>query len=68
MSSPSYIFIVLRHVNSAQTNEYWQESYKSIRTHYPDTPIYIIDDHSSPEYVTPIPASYTNITLIQKAN
>jgi len=25
----------------------------------------MIDDHSKTEYVTPIPASYTNITLIQ---
>ena len=68
MSAPnpaSLIFIVLRHVNSAQTNEYWQESYLAIRKYYPEYAIYIIDDHSNPEYITPIPATYTNITLIQ---
>ena len=45
-------FIILRHVDSAKTNEYWQECYKCIRNVYPDTKIVIIDDDSNPEFVT----------------
>lgn len=40
-------FIILRHVNSAVTNNYWIESYESIRQIYPETDVVIIDDDSN---------------------
>ena len=45
-------FILTRHVNSIQTNEYWQECYKCIRQFYPENPIVIIDDNSNPTFVS----------------
>jgi len=39
-------FIILRHVNSELTNNYWKESYKCIRKFYPNNKIVIIDDNS----------------------
>jgi hypothetical protein len=47
-------FILLRHVNSEETNKYWQHSYKCIRKFYPENVILIIDDNSSCEYLTNI--------------
>jgi len=45
-------FIVLRHVNSAQTNKYWQLCYDCIRRFYPENKIVIIDDNSNKAYLT----------------
>ena len=39
-------FIILRHVNSSKTNEYWKECYRCIRYFYPSNKILIIDDNS----------------------
>ena len=44
-------FIILRHVNSTQTNKYWNECYERIRIFYPDNHIIIIDDNSNQEYL-----------------
>jgi hypothetical protein len=44
-------FIILRHVNSEKTNEYWQESYSCIRKFYPENKIIIIDDYSNTEFL-----------------
>ncbi len=44
-------FIILRHVNSPTTNEYWQESYSCIRKYYPLNKIVIIDDHSNYDFL-----------------
>ena len=35
-------FIILRHVNSEQTNKYWNHNIKLIRTNYPLKKIVII--------------------------
>jgi hypothetical protein len=43
-------FIIVRHVNSEKTNNYWIESYKSIRKFYHNK-IIIIDDNSNYEYI-----------------
>jgi hypothetical protein len=43
-------FIIVRHVNSEKTNNYWIESYKSIRNFYKNK-IIIVDDNSNYEYV-----------------
>ena len=39
-------FILVRHVVSEETNNYWKESYKCIRKYYPKNKIIIIDDNS----------------------
>ena len=44
-------FIILRHVNSELTNNYWKESYNCIRKYYPDCKIIIIDDNSKYEFI-----------------
>lgn len=43
-------FIMVRNINSEKTNNYWIESYKSIRKFYKNK-IIIIDDNSNYEYV-----------------
>jgi FkbM family methyltransferase len=45
-------FIILRHVNNIESNEYWQLSYDSIRQFYPENLIMIIDDNSNYNYIT----------------
>lgn len=45
-------FIILRHVNSIDTNKYWIECYKSIRIYHPECNIVIIDDNSNYDYLT----------------
>lgn len=52
MTEPA--FIILRHVNNELTNQYWQLACRRILQYYPSARIYIIDDHSKPEYLTPI--------------
>ena len=49
--STSLGFIILRHVNSERTNEYWILSYTSIRKLYPENRIIIIDDNSDTRYL-----------------
>ena len=45
-------FIILRHVNTEQTNLYWQECYDCIRKYYHENYIIIIDDNSNYNYIT----------------
>ena len=45
-------FIVLRHVNSELTNNYWIHCYECIRKYYPENLILIIDDNSNYDYIT----------------
>jgi len=45
-------FIILRHVNSTDTNSYWIKCYKSIRQFYPENMILIIDDNSNKDFIT----------------
>lgn len=44
-------FIILRHVNSTITNQYWKECYSSIRKFYPSNKILIIDDDSNTHFL-----------------
>lgn len=46
-----YGFIIIRHINSSLTNEYWKECYTCIRKFYPDNKIIIIDDNSDTTFV-----------------
>lgn len=45
-------FIILRHVNSDLTNQYWIHCYNCIRKYYPENMILIIDDNSDYRYIT----------------
>lgn len=58
-------FIILRHVNSEITNQYWIHCYHCIRKYYPQENILIIDDNSNYEYITPIELYNTNIIQSQ---
>ncbi len=52
-------FIVLRHVNSARTNLYWNRCVSQIRTLYPGTSVVIIDDNSNKLYLEDLHSHYT---------
>ena len=45
-------FIILRHVNSEKTNNYWITCYDKIRQFYPNNKILLIDDNSNYDYVS----------------
>lgn len=60
----NYGFIITRHVNSEQTNKYWNRSVKLIRTFYPLRRIIVIDDNSNQEYIK-ADFEYNNLTFIQ---
>ena len=47
----SFGFVVVRHVNSKKTDEYWKDSYRCIRKFY-DNKILIVDDNSNPDFLT----------------
>lgn len=57
-------FIITRHVNSENTNRYWNHSVKLIRTLYPHAKIVIIDDNSNQEFVN-ADFNYKNIEIVQ---
>jgi len=59
-------FILTRHVNSPETNNYWIESYMQIRKFYPTNIIMIIDDNSNYTYIKqPETLHLTNCFIIQ---
>jgi hypothetical protein len=60
----SWGFIITRHVNSENTNKYWNHSVKLIRRLYPYTKIVIIDDNSNQNLVK-AEFNYTNVEIIQ---
>lgn len=45
-------FIILRHVNSSTSNNYWIHCYDCIRKYYPENNILIIDDNSNYNFIT----------------
>jgi hypothetical protein len=64
MIDRSYGFIITRHVNSVQTNKYWNLCVKLIRTLYPYKQIVIIDDNSNTEFLKPH-HNYKNVLIIR---
>ncbi len=44
-------FIILRHVNNELSSRYWFECYDRIRHFYPETPVVIIDDNSTYNFI-----------------
>jgi hypothetical protein len=57
-------FIIIRHVNSEQTNKYWNQNVKCIKSLYPVKKIIIIDDNSNPEFVK-ADFEYKNVETIK---
>jgi hypothetical protein len=59
-------FIIIRHVNSEITDQYWKRCYECIRRFYPDHKIVIIDDNSNYSFVREIEylKSVTNCEII----
>lgn len=49
--STSIAFVILRHVNSARTNNYWKHACKSVRLFYPECVLVVIDDNSNYNFV-----------------
>jgi len=60
----AYGFVITRHVNSEQTNKYWNQCIKLIRTYYPYRQIILIDDNSNYSFVK-ADHPYKNLTIIQ---
>ncbi len=60
----SFGFIISRHVNSYNTNKYWNNSVKLLRTIYPNCKIVIIDDNSNQQFVN-AEHDYNNVQIIQ---
>lgn len=56
-SNHNFGFIIIRHVNSEKTNNYWIECYKSIRKYY-NNKIIIIDDNSNYNFI-----KYDNLNI-----
>lgn len=56
-------FIILRHVNSSETNGYWQRCYDCIREYYKENPIMIVDDNSNYNYVSLNKKLYNTIII-----
>ena len=64
MQMDNFGFIITRHVNSAKTNKYWNNSIRCIRRFYPNNKIVIIDDNSRTEFLK-AENDYTNVEIIQ---
>ena len=59
-----YGFIIIRHVNSEITNEYWNHSVKLLKSLYPDKKIVIIDDNSNIDFLKS-DFNYENVEIVQ---
>jgi hypothetical protein len=57
-------FIITRHVNSENTNRYWNHSIKLLRFFYPNKKIVIIDDNSDTNFLK-ADFDYSNVEIIQ---
>ncbi len=60
-SCPHSGFIILRHVSSPYTNNFWIRCYRSVRKYHPHSRICIIDDGSDADYVKNEPLPNTII-------
>jgi hypothetical protein len=60
----TYGFVLTRHVNTPETNKYWNTSVQCIQKLYPSTKIIIIDDNSNYDLIKP-DYEYNNVTIIQ---
>ena len=62
----SFGFIITRHINSVNTNKYWNQSIKLLRTLYPYRKIVVIDDNSDQQFVK-ADFEYQNVVYIQSS-
>lgn len=60
----TYGFIITRHVNSLETNRYWNHCIKLIRRFYHQHPIVVIDDNSNKQFVKE-DYHYKNVTIVE---
>ena len=60
----AYGFIIIRHVNSTNTNKYWNQSVKLLNALYPSAKIVIIDDNSNKDFIKP-DREYNNIQIVE---
>jgi hypothetical protein len=58
-------FVVVRHVNSEQTNNYWIECLRCIRKHYPFEKVLIVDDISDPVFLDSNGVNMKNVEVVQ---
>lgn len=58
-------FVIVRHVNSVETNEYWKENIIQIRKFYPTNIIMIVDDNSDVQYLNNNGVNLMNCFIIQ---
>jgi len=63
-SNDNYGFIITRHVNSENTNKYWNHCVRCITRFYPFKKIIVIDDNSNQEFVK-AEAEYQGVEIIQ---
>ena len=52
ISTPPLGFVILRHVSSDKTDQYWKRCYDSIRAIYTHEPILIIDDSADRSHIS----------------
>ena len=58
-------FVIVRHVNSEETNKYWIECLRCIRNHYHSDKVIIVDDSSDPVFVNDSGVDITNVQVVQ---
>jgi FkbM family methyltransferase len=64
VETPKIGFVFTRHVNSKETNRYWNECYRCIRNLYPTNSIIIVDDNSIQNLIV-CEQEMTNCSVIQ---
>jgi hypothetical protein len=57
-------FIVMRHVNTKESNDVWITCVRQIRKYYPDYPIVILDDNSNKEFLVVPDNLLTNNVIV----
>ena len=60
-----YGFIITRHVNSEETNKYWNNCVKCIRKFYKNEKIVIIDDNSDSNFLKNLDTPLDNCIIVQ---
>ena len=61
----NFVFIMIRYISSELTNNYWIESYKCIREHYPKTKVIIIDDNSNETFINDFGLTFENVEFVK---
>jgi hypothetical protein len=59
-----FVFIMVRHISSEETNNYWIECYNCIRKFYEEK-IIIVDDNSDIQYINDFGMTFINVEFVQ---